>query len=53
MLPGMTQIPEPYRSAYLEGVQEMGQEWADRYGEEALRAAATVLGDEGIIPDAR
>ena len=50
MLPAVTQIPEPYRSAYEKAVLEKGQEWADRYGEESLRAAASVMGDEGLIP---
>lgn len=33
MLPPLTQIPEPWRTIYEELVAEMGQEWADRYGE--------------------
>lgn len=50
MLPPLETIPEPWRSIHQEVAEEMGQEWMDRYGEESLRAAATLLGY--FIPEA-
>ncbi len=50
MLPPLTQMPEPWHSIHEKVVGEMGQEWADRWGEASLRAAAFVMGDDGIFP---
>jgi len=47
-------LPPPWDEIHAEVVAEMGPEWAERYGEASLRAAAAVIGDtipEGPDPD--
>lgn len=46
MLPPLTQIPEPWRSIHKKALETEDPDWMARYGEESLRAAATLMGDK-------